>query len=375
MKILHLAGALPLLAAVGMGCTQPSPDSSAPTAEARAYAFRVHQTGTAPSASFRGLSVASNGTFWASGSEGHVLRSTDSGRNWEQIPLPDQASNLDFRDNHALSTNHIVLMAAGPGEASAIYESHDGGQNWTLQLANPDPEGFFDSIALRADGSGVLLGDPVGGRFTLFQRDPSGTWTRLPSSLQPSALAEEHCFAASGTVAAVASNGRVRIATGGKIARLLSRSELDSDPAKSIHEGGWSSQSLPIRSGQASQGIFSVAFRDSNHGIAIGGDYSDPENPSEIAARTTDGGKTWTPIHEHGPSGYRSCVAPVPGSHPPVWVAVGSHGADWSQDDGKTWQSIPDLLGYHVVAFDSQGNGVAIGAPQQPFVRLEIYQR
>ena len=40
-------------------------------------------------------------------------------------------------------------------------------------------------------------------------------------------------------------------------------------------------------------GIFSIAFRDRSHGVAVGGDFQYPDRGGRIAARTTDGGRTW----------------------------------------------------------------------------------
>ena len=261
-------------------------------------------------------------------------------------------------------------MAAGPGDASAVYETVDGGKSWSLALANPDEEGFFDSISVGADGSGVLLGDPVDGRFSLFHRNKNGEWQRVSANWTPNAEAEEHCFAASGTIVTYSRKHGVQIVTGGKVSRLLHH---DGDIGLFRYTdmyGNWWQTALPIRFGEASQGAFSIAYRNPQMGLIVGGDYSDPQNSQGIAARTVDGGKSWHKL-ENGPSGYRSCVTPVPGTKPPVWVAVGSHGADWSQDDGLSWQPIPDLVGYHAVIFDQHGNGVAVGSPEQPFARIQ----
>jgi hypothetical protein len=41
-----------------------------------------------------------------------------------------------------------------------------------------------------------------------------------------------------------------------------------------------------------------------------------------------------------GLRGFRSVVAYVPGSKMPTLIAVGPSGADYSSDDGQTWQPI-----------------------------------
>src|SRR5687767_266216 len=84
------------------------------------------QSGT--SAELRGLSVVSTSVAWASGARGTVLRTTD-GAHWQAISVPG-AEKLDFRDIHAVNADTALVMSAGPGDASRIMRTDDGGKTW-----------------------------------------------------------------------------------------------------------------------------------------------------------------------------------------------------------------------------------------------------
>ncbi|HEV3383758.1 MAG TPA: glycosyl hydrolase, partial [Gemmata sp.] len=98
----------------------------------------------------------------------------------------------------------------------------------------------------------------------------------------------------------------------------------------------------------------SIAFRDRNHGVIVGGDYRKPNDTVATAAITGDGGKTWTLVDKSLP--YRSCVAWAKDR----WVAVGTSGSDYSLDDGKTWNQL-DRENYNSVSFTPSGDGWAAG--------------
>ncbi len=70
----------------------------------------------------------------------------------------------------------------------------------------------------------------------------------------------------------------------------------------------WQSAQTPLASGNDSSGVFSLAFRDQKHGIAVGGDYRKPEDATGTAAYTSDGGEHWS-VPRKPPHGYRSAVA------------------------------------------------------------------
>ncbi|MEO5594786.1 MAG: oxidoreductase, partial [Chitinophagaceae bacterium] len=60
--------------------------------------------------SMRGLSVVSDKTIWASGSNGTVARSVDSGKTWKWITVPG-FEKRDFRDIEAFDAVTAIVMA------------------------------------------------------------------------------------------------------------------------------------------------------------------------------------------------------------------------------------------------------------------------
>jgi photosystem II stability/assembly factor-like uncharacterized protein len=84
-------------------------------------------------AGFRGLCAVSDRIAWASGTQGTFLRTIDGGETWQAGALPGAAS-LDFRDVEAFDERTAYLLSIGNGDASRIYKTTDGGQNWALQF-------------------------------------------------------------------------------------------------------------------------------------------------------------------------------------------------------------------------------------------------
>ncbi|USQ96928.1 YCF48-related protein [Caulobacter sp. RL271] len=133
----------------------------------------------------RGLSPTGGKTYWASGSKGWLIR----GRDERQDPMRIiGAEDLDFRGLHAFDDHHVLAMSAGPGGASQLWRTQDGGKTWKRLAANQDPDGFWDSIAFVDKRRGFILGDPTQGRFTvLYTADGGETWARLPPEGVPPA--------------------------------------------------------------------------------------------------------------------------------------------------------------------------------------------
>jgi photosystem II stability/assembly factor-like uncharacterized protein len=338
--------ALPLTAAIFLCASACVSERSAPPP---AVSWIVQASGT--DASLRGVSVADDRTAWASGSKGTVLRTLDGGATWSLLPVPGEETT-DFRDIEAFGPDEAVIM--GIGRPAKIFKTTDGGKNWTRTFADDSPGMFLDGLAFFDEKNGLAVGDPIDGRFYLIgTTDGGATWAPLTPGSRPAALEGEAAFAASGTSLAVMKGGRIWLSTGGSASRVW-RSE---DRGRY-----WEPVSSALLEGTSSAGGFSVAFLDARTGITVGGDYKAEAAAAGNAAVSVNGGRTWTPITDRRPGGFREAVAFVPGTRPPLAVAVGPSGSDLSLDLGNTWTPIVTPAGFHALAFAKKGRaGWAVG--------------
>ncbi len=297
-------------------------------------------------ADFRGLSVVSSRGAWVSGTQGTYARTTDGGTTWSVGTVPG-ADKLDFRDVEAFGEATAYLLSAGPGDASRIYKTTDGGASWALQFQSTEPADFLDALAFWDEKNGLALGDPVKGKFQLLiTADGGATWKRLEPKSLPPALPGEGAFAASGTCLVARGERDAWFVTGGaKVARVFHSGDRGQS---------WEVSETPVRAGTEAAGIFSIAFRDMRHGLVVGGDYRKPGEAGATSAITSDGGRTWTALNKGLP--YRSAVAWAKDR----WVAVGTSGSDVSRDDGVTWEQL-DRENYNSVGFTPDGDGWAVG--------------
>ncbi|HEY3003713.1 MAG TPA: oxidoreductase [Kribbellaceae bacterium] len=309
--------------------------SQLPTASAAvpspSYGWDLKPTGS--TARFRGLAAVDAQTAWLGGSAGQVLRTTDGGTTWQNVSPPG-AADLLFRDVEAFDAAHAVVLAIGSGEASRVYRTADGGRTWDETFRNTDANAFYDCFDFFDAKRGLALSDPVDGKFRILATGDGGrSWDVVPGAGMPVALAGEFAFAASGSCL-VAGPGRTAwFATGGGDRPRVFRTT----------DGGvtWSVADSPMASGEAA-GIFSLAFRDPRHGVAVGGDFLNPDAAVDAAAVTSDGGRTWSLVPAgSAPKGYRSGSAWLPATDRTV-VAVGPSGSDVSEDGGLTWMPFDD---------------------------------
>jgi photosystem II stability/assembly factor-like uncharacterized protein len=285
-------------------------------------------------ANLRGIHAVNTAVAWASGTDGTILRTKDGGAHWQPCAIPPDGDKLDFRAIWAWDANTAVAMSAGLGEQSRLYRTSDGCATWTEETRNDDKDGFWDAMVFQSEDSvkhgdksaGVLVGDPVSGRF--FTMTTAGAkWSVDKNACV--AREGESAFAASNSSVVVFGAGKYILGTGGRGGprALLSPLLAGTDGCLGI--------AVPVAGGSDSSGVFSLAFGDSKHGVALGGDYKKPDDRSGPAAWTSDGGRHWTAASSP-PHGYCSTVAWY--AQAKAWVAAGTNGSDLSMDNGKTWK-------------------------------------
>jgi photosystem II stability/assembly factor-like uncharacterized protein len=317
-------------------------------------------------AGLRGIHAVGGGVAWASGTNGTVLRTEDGGYEWQSCAMPPGAEKLDFRGIWAWDDQIAIVMSSGPGDQSRLYKTTDGCSHWKLLYTNPDKDGFWDAMAFWNRQDGEILGDPVltmtreprigvpcpaspnlgkddcsyreETRFATFSTSDGGeSWDRSRDSFLRSDPKRSGAFAASNS-SLVRLDRWGWIGIGGKNGSFVYRGQSATDLP--LSDGlSWSRIAVPITGGTESAGVFSVAFADSRQGVAVGGDYTKPNDSTGTAAWSADGGSTWTAA-AHPPHGYRSAVAWDGDAK--AWIAAGTNGSDISYDDGKTWGPLDD---------------------------------
>lgn len=315
---------------------------------ASAQAWVRQESGTTES--LRGISAVSATVAWASGSKGTWLRTTDGGATWKAATVPG-AADLDFRGLWALDEKTAFLLSSGPGEKSRIYKTADAGASWQVLQINPDPKGFWDAIALWDPMHGIVIGDPVNGRFTIYVTSDGINWQPQKG---PQANGGESIFAASNSPLFVRGLHDAWFGTGGRSGARVLHTE----------DGGktWNAAKAPVRNDSPSAGIFSLAFSETR-GIAAGGDFMKPAETGGSAAISVDGGKTWTAATM---GGYRSAVAHLAAKR--MWIATGPTGSDASWDEGKSWKTF-DTGAYNALSFTADA-GWAVG-PKGAIAKLK----
>ena len=282
--------------------------------------------------SIRGLSVVNDNVVWVSGSNGTVGKTTNGGKTWKWVTVKG-FEKTDFRDIEAFDGVTAIIMAVA--EPAYILKTTDGGENWKVVYENKTKGMFLDAMEFWNEYAGIVIGDPVNGRFFISRTfDGGSTWQDIPFDKRPVADSGEACFAASGTNIRVLDRDEAVFVSGGTRSRVFSKN----NPV-----------TLPIIQGKETTGANSIAVWD-NHKlkggkkmIVVGGDFSADSSSFKNCFYSNDRGKSWqaasTPPH-----GYRSCVEYF--SKAEVF-SCGLNGVDYSIDGGKNWKWI-SKEGFHV---------------------------
>ncbi|MGB6150632.1 MAG: oxidoreductase [Pricia sp.] len=252
----------------------------------------------------------------------------------------------EFRAVAHTSSDFFMLSVANP---ALLYKTGSNGE-MELVYIEEDAAVFYDAMTFWNDDEGIAVGDTLDGCLSIIiTRDGGNTWNKLPCSELPEGIEGEGAFAASNTNIAVMGN-KTWIAT------TNSRLYYSADKGKT-----WEIQKTPIGNDAPTQGIYSIAFYDENLGVAIGGDYTQPDNNTANKALTEDGGKTWKLMADGQNPPYKSCVRFVPNTKGNGMVALGFTGISYSGDKGANWAALSNDASFYTLRFLNDSVGYAAG--------------
>lgn len=283
---------------------------------------RVEVLTSGTKSSLRGLSVVNDNVVWVSGSNGTVGRTTNGGKTW-QWRVVTGFEKTDFRDIEGFDAATAIIMSVA--EPAYILKTTDGGESWKVVYENKTKGMFLDAMEFWNEQSGIVIGDPIDGRFFISRTFNGGeSWQDIPYANRPVADSGEACFAASGTNIRVLDKDEAVFVSGGLRSRLYTKNQP---------------MQLPIVQGKETTGANSIAVWDKlkmkggKKMIVVGGDFNSDTARTNICFYTNDGGQNWNaPLV--APHGYRSCVEYY--SKTEVFTC-GLTGVDRSNDGGKVW--------------------------------------
>lgn len=313
--------------------------------------------------SFRGLSVVNDQVFWASGSNGTVVRSTDGGKTIQWINIPGYEKR-DFRDIEAFSADTAVIMAIA--EPAIILKTTDGGLNWRKVFEDTTKGMFLDAMDVHEDRKTMMVvGDPIQGHLFVAMSFNSGdTWQQIPNQNSDKDVRKvadtEAMFASSGTNLKMVyqqENGQLfLLVTGGSKARL-----------KNLLLNSFN-DSLPMLQGGTSTGANSIDYNSSTRSaVIVGGDFAKDTIAADNCVLVQF--KNAKPVFSKPlvpPHGYRSCVIYL---NEKELVTCGTSGIDISNNGGQTWTLI-SKESFHVVQKARTGKAIFLAGGNGRIARL-----
>ncbi|EOA83659.1 hypothetical protein ACJQWK_00096 [Exserohilum turcicum] len=287
---------------------------------------------------YLGMSAINKDVVWLSGTHGTIIRTTDGGAHWEDVPSPVNASekySVTFKAIHAFSDKFAVVLADGAGSHSRIFLTGNAGERWRQtftnneQAANYQCMGFGSTDGRRA--MGVAASGPVNGRLRLIQTIDAGeTWTPVSQAKFPLTEPDEKLLPVSSCV--TVSPYGVYVATADtKSGRT--HSTVNDNLAL-----GWQATSANLTAGVAG-GASNVAFHANGlNAVVVGGPISFSSSNSTLASWAALGGDYW--YRSTGAQGTFLSSASWAPLRSQVAVAVGPDGSVITHDSGKTWEAL-----------------------------------
>ena len=260
----------------------------------------------------------------------------------------------EFRSIAFNATDFFMLSVANP---ALLHKTGEDGK-MDLVYIEESEDVFYDAMIFWNNREGIALGDSRDGCLSIIiTRDGGHHWMKLSCSELPTGIEKEGAFAASNTNIKTIGDKTWIATTSGRVL-------FSPDKGKT-----WKSFQTPIINKGEAEGIYSIDFWDESLGVAIGGDYTNPDANSANMAITKDGGKSWQLLADGQNPGYRSCVQFVPNSEGKELITIGFTGISYSSDMGASWKALSNES-FYTIRF--QNDSIAYAAGKNRIARLSF---
>jgi len=149
----------------------------------RAQTAEIELLTSGTKTSIRGLSVVNDNVVWVSGSNGMVGKTSNGGKTWKWLTVKG-FEKTEFRDIEAFDASTAVIM--GIADPAYILKTTDGGESWKVVYENKAKGMFLDAMEFWNEQSGIVIGDPLNGRFFVARTfDGGNSWQDIPFDKRP----------------------------------------------------------------------------------------------------------------------------------------------------------------------------------------------
>jgi photosystem II stability/assembly factor-like uncharacterized protein len=295
---------------------------------------------------------AGGSTFWGIGLRGnfsnriweydesnsYILRNTNNNGTWNKSRFPADSNIVGSLSAKSFTRAWLVTYDLAAKE-SKVWRTFNGGGSWQSLSISVTNNSYLNIIHMWNLSKGVILGDPVNGKFEIYKTTNGGSYW-LKSDNTPTSEKGEI-----GLICISHNYGRslyMPTTTG----RMLYTKDMGET---------WDVSKTPLDFAEF------ISFKSEDEGMIALNDYSEYPFKTTIS-RTTDGGKTWSPTSSANFAFFD--VKYIPNTNTLIGTTrerndIGPFTTVVSQDDGLTWSTIE--TGTPVASFDFSEDGKSVG--------------
>ena len=120
----------------------------------------------------RSVSNVDSYVAWVCGANGTVIKTVNGGYNWTNHSGNGIPTNILLINIFGVNAD-IAITAGYLGSNTFVYRTSNGGANWSQVFT--ESNGFINGVWMNDSLNGIMEGDPVGGRWSLWKTFDGGT--------------------------------------------------------------------------------------------------------------------------------------------------------------------------------------------------------